>query len=255
MGRSMTALFRWLRSLIEPAIVAGLLLATASCVTGPEIDPPPTTASEEQAYRAFYPTYAEICAVSQLGKKPGFGAELSSGFGGHAVLYLNGVCRKQDVDYPVLVMCDENKNPSDGVGLSVNEHYKNAEWVATEGRDFFFDGGLKPGEPVTKDAYRATQARAQAKGIFTGVTFHQRARLGRQAAVIQQQPARGGVVIERLQIVDRHVVGSSHQIDELVLRHREIEQRDQDEPVGRPFVPDVGRGQRVMIQMRAIMLE
>lgn len=170
----MTGLVRWLRGLIEPAIVACLLLATAGCVTSPEIDPPPTTASEEQVYREFYPTYAEICAVSQLGKKSGFGAELSSGFGGHAVLYLNGVCRKQDVDYPVLVMCDENKDPADGVGLSVNEHYKSAEWVATEGRDFFFDGGLKPGEPVTKNAYRATQAQARAKGIFAGVTFHQR---------------------------------------------------------------------------------
>ena len=170
----MTALFRWLRGLIEPALVAGLLLATGGCVTGPHIDPPPTTASEEQVYRKIYPTYAEIFAVTQLGKKPGFGAELSSGIGGHAVLYLNGVCRKQDVDYPVLVMCSENKHPSDGVGLSVNEHYKSAEWVATEGREFFFNGGLQPGEPVTQDAYRRIQAEAQAKGIFTGVAFHQR---------------------------------------------------------------------------------
>jgi hypothetical protein len=174
MGHPMTALLRWLCRLVEPAIVACLLLATGGCVTGPLTEPPPTTAGEEQVYREFYPTYAEICAVSQLGKKSGFGAELSSGFGGHAVLYLNGVCRKQDVDYPVLVMCDEAGDHADGVGLSVNEHYRNAEWVATEGRDFFFDGGLKPGEPVTKDAYRATQARAQAKGTFTGVTFHQR---------------------------------------------------------------------------------
>jgi len=170
----MIALFRRLRGLIEPALVAGLLLATGGCVTGPHLDPPPTTASEEQVYRELYPTYAEICAVTQLGKKPGFGAELSSGIGGHAVLYLNGVCRKQDVDYPVLVMCSENKQPSDGVGLSVNEHYKGAEWVATEGREFFFNGGLQPGEPVTQVAYRRIQAEAQAKGIFTGVTFHQR---------------------------------------------------------------------------------
>ena len=170
----MSPFFRWLRGLIEPGIVAGLLLATGGCVTGPEIQPPPTTASEEQVYREFYPTYAEICAVSQLGKKSGFGAEISSGIGGHAVLYLNGVCRKQDTEYPVLMMCDEEKDPSDGVGLSVNEHYKGAEWVATEGREFFFNGGLKPGEPLTKDAYRATQAVAQAKGIYTSVSFHKR---------------------------------------------------------------------------------
>jgi len=31
----MSPFFRWLRSLIEPGIVAGLLLATGGCVTGP----------------------------------------------------------------------------------------------------------------------------------------------------------------------------------------------------------------------------
>jgi len=159
--------------LIRRAALVGVALATAGCVTGPLTEPPPTTMSEEQIYAALYPNYAEICAVSQLGKKSGFGAEISSGIGGHAVLYLNGVCRRQDVDYPVLALCDEIGDRSDGVGLSVNAHYQNAEWVATEGRDFFFDGGLSPGQPLTKAAYRATQARAEAKGIYRGVDFHQ----------------------------------------------------------------------------------
>ena len=56
----------------------------------------------------------------------------------------------------VLALCDETGDAADGVGLSVNAHYRNAEWVATEGRDFFFDGGLKPGQPLTRAAYRAT---------------------------------------------------------------------------------------------------
>ncbi len=170
----MIGFLRGLRGWLEPAALAVLLLATGGCVTGPHDQPPSTTATEEQEYARFYPTYAEICAVSELEKKPGFGADLFSGIGGHAVLYLNGVCRKEDETYPVLVMCDENKHPADGVGLSSNEHYKNAEWVATEGREFFFNGGLEPGQPVTKDAYRAVQAEAEAKGIFTGITFHDR---------------------------------------------------------------------------------
>ena len=160
------------RRAIRRAGVAGLALATAGCATAPLFAPPPTTASEEQIYTRLYPTYAEICAVSQLGKKSGFGAEISSGIGGHAVLYLNGVCRKRDVDYPVLAMCDETNDPADGVGLSVNAHYQNAEWVAVEGRKFFFDGDLAPGEPLTKAAYRRTQSEALAKGVFKGVTFH-----------------------------------------------------------------------------------
>ncbi len=161
-----------MKHLIRRMALAGLALATAGCVAGPLSEPPPTTMSEEQIYAALYPYYAEICAVSQLGKRSGFGAEISSGIGGHAVLYLNGACRKQDVDYPVLALCDETKDPADGVGLSVNAHYQNAEWVATEGRAFFFDGGLEPGQPLTRAAYRATQSQALAKGIFNGVSFH-----------------------------------------------------------------------------------
>lgn len=156
-------------------LVVGALLSIAACATTKLTEPPPTTASEEAQYAALYPFYAEICALSQLGKKPGFGADISSGFGGHAVLYLNGVCRKKDVSYPVLEMCDEatEKPTEEGVGLSVNAHYQNAMWVATEGRDFFFDGGIEPGQALTRDAYQAVQARARAKGIYDGIEFHE----------------------------------------------------------------------------------
>ena len=153
-------------------VLAGALLV-AGCMASPPPEPPPTTASEEAHYAALYPFYAEICAVSQLGKKPGFGAEIASGFGGHALLYLNGVCRKKDTAYPVLEMCDRSFGAkADGVGISVNAHYLNAEWVATEGRDFFFTGGLPPGQALTRDSYRAVQKEAQAKRIYDGVTFH-----------------------------------------------------------------------------------
>jgi hypothetical protein len=157
------------------AVAAGAMLTLAACATMEPVEPPPTTASEEAQYAALYPYYAEICALSQLDKKPGFGADISSGFGGHAVLYLNGVCRKKDVSYPILQMCDEatERPTADGVGLSVNAHYQNAMWVATEGREFFFNGGLKSGEALTRDAYQATQAQATAKKIYDGVIFHE----------------------------------------------------------------------------------
>jgi hypothetical protein len=157
---------------IRRVVSAGLVLAMAGCASAPLVEPPPPTASDAQIYAGLYPTYAEICAASQLGKKSGFGAEISSGIGGHAVLYLNGVCRRREVDYPVLAMCDEIGDHADGVGLSVNAHYRNAEWVATEGRSFFFNGDLKPGQPLTKDGYRRIQDEALAKGIYKAVTFH-----------------------------------------------------------------------------------
>jgi len=159
-----------LRTVLSACLLAPLLAACVS--SAPE--PPPATVGEDQQYALVFPYYAELCAVSQLDKKSGFGAEISSGFGGHAVLYLNRVCRRQDTDYPVLQMCDEQeaRPGADGVGLSVNAHYSNAEWVAVEGRDFFFNGGLAAGEPLTRDTYRRVLAKARSKRIYDGVTFH-----------------------------------------------------------------------------------
>ena len=98
---------------------------------------------------------------------------ISSGIGGHAVFYLNGVCRVDDSHYPVIRLCDESTPAAErGVGISVNAHYKNANWIATPGREFFFHGGLAPGEPVTRAAYQRTQDRAKAMGILDGIEFH-----------------------------------------------------------------------------------
>jgi len=133
----------------------------------------------EDVYAALYPYYAELCALSEIKKKPGFGAEINGGFGGHSVLYLNGVCRDHDTDYPVIGLCEDlgtrkQDTALQGVGLSVNDHFKNANWVATEGRDFLFYGSLKPGDELNKDGYRRTQAAAMKMGILDGIQFHER---------------------------------------------------------------------------------
>jgi hypothetical protein len=60
----------------------------------------PATAPDEAVYSSLFAYYVEFCAVSQLKKKPGFGIKVESGFGGHSVLYLNGVCRVTDAHYP-----------------------------------------------------------------------------------------------------------------------------------------------------------
>ena len=131
-------------------------------------------ADDEAAYAAAHPYYAEYCAVSQIKKKPGFGADIRGGIGGHSVFYLNGACRVDGAGYPVLRVCDGGgSTPPDGVGLSMNAHFSNAKWVATPGREFFFHGGLAPAAPVTRAAYAAVQARAKRLGIYDGVTFHE----------------------------------------------------------------------------------
>jgi hypothetical protein len=153
------------------AAAIAALLGLAACSTA-HLDTG-ATADAERLYASLYPYYAEICAVSELKKKPGFGAEVNSGFGGHSVTYLNGVCRDDSVAYPTIRLCDAGTPAaSQGVGLSVNAHYKNATWTATPGRDFFFHGTLEPGERLTRAAYAQTQARAEAMGILDGVEFH-----------------------------------------------------------------------------------
>lgn len=134
----------------------------------------PETKIDEAAYVSVYPWYAEFCALSEIDKIPGFGAEIvAGGPGGHSVLYLNGVCRVKGAGYPVVALCGPgDPKPGQGVGLSVNDHYRNANWIATEGRDFLFHGDLASGEPLTRDAYLRTQRKAAAMGILDGVDFH-----------------------------------------------------------------------------------
>jgi hypothetical protein len=125
----------------------------------------------EQVYAALYPYYVEFCAVSEIRKKPGSAVDIEGGGpGGHSVLYLNGVC-KGDAAYPEIRLCDGDV-ADQGVGISVNAHYRNANWSAISGRDFFFHGALAPGEPVNAVSYARTQARAKAQGALDGIVFH-----------------------------------------------------------------------------------
>ena len=138
----------------------------------------PRTAPDERAYASFYPYYAEYCAESEFDKKKGFGVDIEGGGpGGHSVFYLNGACRVRDAGYPELALCNESPDgmAGKGVGLSVNDHYANANWTATEGRDFFFHGDLAPGEGVNRGSYARTQEKAKAMGILDGVVFHRAA--------------------------------------------------------------------------------
>jgi hypothetical protein len=160
-------------------LVAGVSMALAAC-GGLRVDTA-SSPSDEQLYDSFYPYYAEYCAASQLKKRPGFGTDPSSGFGGHSVFWLNGVCRDTDAGYPTIKLCD-GATPADqqGVGLSVNAHFKNTVWVATPGREFFYHGTLAPKQRLTRAEYEHTLAVAQKLGIYDGVDFH--------AAVFDDQP-------------------------------------------------------------------
>lgn len=134
----------------------------------------PGGSDDPALYGRIYPFYIEACAVSGMKKKHGFGFEYQGGPGGHAVVYLNGVCRDPKSSHPAVRMCDDaGPSAESGVGLSANGHFSNAAWVATPGRDFFFDGDLRPDEAVDSTSYARTQARAKQLGILNGIRFHE----------------------------------------------------------------------------------
>jgi len=117
---------------------------------------------------------AEFCAVSQIRQKPGMGANIRGEPGGHAVFYLHGACRATTRGQTTLTLCEApNAEPSDGVGLSMNAHFRNAKWVATPGRDFFLNGGMAPEEALTTTRYAAVQSQAKRLGIYAGIEFHE----------------------------------------------------------------------------------
>jgi hypothetical protein len=162
-----------LRRLRRIAFVIAAVLWLPGCIDAYYREP--YIPFQESTYASLYPYYAEYCALSEFDKKKGFGVPLDSGGpGGHSVFYLNGVCRVRGADYPVLELCPVSPAgmAGRGVGLSVNGHYRNASWTATEGRAFFFRGAVRPGEGVTRADYERTQRQAEAKGILDGVVFH-----------------------------------------------------------------------------------
>jgi hypothetical protein len=149
--------------------LAGCLLC---CLAGCDTLPIPSQAShnDEAAYTALDPYYVEFCALSEIQKKPGYGADIRGGVGGHSTIYLNGVCRTGD-SYPEIAVCPTDP-ASNGVGLSVNAHFANANWVAIPGRDFFYHGDLKPNQALTRPVYDATKAHAARLGIYDAIRFH-----------------------------------------------------------------------------------
>ena len=193
------------RGVMRPSVIGRLLLvASVLCLPGcirPYFEPARTT-FDEAVYASIYPYYAEYCAEVGVQQKTWF----RRGSGKRrawrpSVFYLNGVCRARDTLYPEVALCDDPpaRSASDGpgaagggkadkgttrggefgggmvgrgTGFSVNAHFRNANWVATEGRDFFYRGDLAPDEPVTRANYERTQVRAKAMGILDGIVFH-----------------------------------------------------------------------------------
>lgn len=164
------------------ALMAILLLSGCIDARYPQTLASTPDPSVETTYAALFPYYVEFCAVSEIRKKPGSQVDIEGGGpGGHSVLYLNGVCKTAS-EYPEIGLCGGDAG-GQGVGISVNAHYSNANWSAIAGRDFFFHGDLAPGEAVTPASYARTQARAKREAALDGIVFHPEAMAGKPSGM------------------------------------------------------------------------
>jgi len=123
-------------------------------------------------YERLFPYYVELCAASQFRSKlTGEGG----GPAGHAILYIKGACRDDGAPFPQLRRCrgvaTTLNDPEHGAGVSVNQLFKNVNWVATPGYELVFQGNLAPGERLTLARFEAVKQQAIAKGIYKGVIF------------------------------------------------------------------------------------
>ncbi len=59
---------------------------------------------------------------------------------GHALVYVEGLCKDQDKDYPQVKVCDKRNNHT-GVGISLDADFENVSWIAVPTRELtLFDG-------------------------------------------------------------------------------------------------------------------
>jgi len=162
----------------SPAIVTFAVLAFACLACGSERlvierDELIVERRPDPAYDALFPTYVELCAVSQFRpKEKGLG-----GVPGHAVMYLKGACKDEDAPYPRLRRCRRAAtDPYDaehGVGVSVNRWLRNVNWIAIPGNALFYAGNLRPGERLTREHFEATVRGTIERGVFHGIELRE----------------------------------------------------------------------------------
>src|ERR1700756_95158 len=104
----------------------------------------------DAAYEKLFPYYVELCAASQFRSKlTGEGG----GPAGQAIIYIKDACKDDDPPLPQLRRCHvvatSLRDPEHGAGISVNQMFRNVNWVATPGYELVFPGGLAPGERLT----------------------------------------------------------------------------------------------------------
>ena len=122
------------------------------------------------SYSQIYPRYAEVCYATQLVYKHGS----SGGSFGHNAMFLRGACRDAHAPLPILRSCLPNEmlGEDSGVSVSMDNNFANVSWVSVEGKSFFLNGGVRPGEALDADRAIGLVQEAVDRGYFEGVRMN-----------------------------------------------------------------------------------
>ena len=127
---------------------------------------------EHDQYSKLFPFHAEYCALTQIKPK----GETAGGPGGHATLYVHGLCKDQNALYPKVIPCSKITDPylrdHEGVGISVDNEFRNVNWVAVPGYDLFVSGGLSSNDHVNQAAMDEVVRQAIFKRVYEGVHYN-----------------------------------------------------------------------------------
>jgi hypothetical protein len=171
---------QWSIHLFKPLILMGLLPLFAACATTVK-NPQAPDMPANPSYDSLYPYYVEVCALSAIKPKDSSGEEDA----GRGVLFLKGVCRDEYASYPTLRMCRasslELADPDFGTGISVNESFRNVNWVAVPGKKLFFNGNLSRGQVLDKESFQAAVKEAVKQQVFKGIELHEEYLEGKSA--------------------------------------------------------------------------
>lgn len=140
----------------------------------------------QRIYNAIFPYYAEVCVVTQYHKK----GAAPGGWGGHAGMFMNGAEIEPRADYPRLRLVWDPAalaGPDSGTGISVNQIFRNVNWVAIPGGDEFFRGGVAPEQTLDRASYEAAVSRATGAGWLRGIEIRHELMRQRPAAMPIQE--------------------------------------------------------------------
>ncbi len=144
-----------------------------------------------ETYNQLFPHYIQVCTMTQyirverdengkiIERKEG-------GWGGHATMFINGACLDNDVTYPRLTLCEDEEGlarADSGIGVSVNQVFKNVNWMAFPGREFFLHGEVPVDELLDGPRFEHAVQHAARSRLFDEIEMHDHLREDRPGGI------------------------------------------------------------------------